>query len=89
MEFESLTFVDTPDFQCWIPSMNSLPAVKLMQVMLAGQKNDAAQQMLLMMELVRENLAPDLVDAFNELNVEQTVAVISEWVVASGGSTNE
>jgi|LauGreDrversion4_2_1035121.scaffolds.fasta_scaffold3852126_1 hypothetical protein len=89
MDFETLTFVDTPDFQCWIPSMNTLPAAKLMQVMLAGQKNDAAQQMILMMDLIRENLAPDLVDAFNELNVEQIIAVIGEWVVVSGGKTLE
>ena len=88
-DFEALTFVDTPDFSCWIPAMNSMPASKLMGVMVAGQAGDGAKQMVLMMDLIRENLAPDLVDAFNELNVEQTIAVISEWVVASGGKTLE
>lgn len=86
MGFEALTFIQTPDFECWVPAMNSLPASKLMEAMIAGHNSDGAKQLLLLMDLLRENLAPDLVDAFNELNVEQTVAVISEWVSAGGGS---
>lgn len=88
MDFEALTYVDTPDFSCWMPAMNTLPASKLMAVMVAGQNDDGTKQMLLMMDLIRENIAPDLVDAFNQLNVEQTIAVISEWVVASGGGVS-
>lgn len=86
MDFEALTFVQTPDFECWIPAMNTLPASKLIEVMMAGQNSDGAKQLMLLMDLIRENLAPDLVDAFNELNVEQTMAVIGKWVAAGGGS---
>ena len=89
MDFEALTYIDTPDFSCWIPAMNTLPASKLMEVMIAGQNEDAAKQMLLLMDLLRENIAPDLVDAFNQLTVEQTVAVISEWVVTSNGGVSD
>lgn len=86
MDFEALTFIQTPDFECWVPAMNSLPASKLVEAMVAGQNNDGAKQLMLLMDLIRENLAPDLVDAFNELNVEQTIAVISEWVSGGSGS---
>ncbi len=84
MDFDALTFVDTPDFQCWMPSMKTIPASKMLAVMRAGDMQDTTQQLELMMGLVRENLAPDLLGAFEALTIEQTVAVIGEWVAASG-----
>jgi hypothetical protein len=79
-DFSTLTLVETDDFSAWLRSIDSLPASEVLPLLDA---EDSGKQFSASVELVKQNLAPDLVDAFNSLTMRQTLVFITQWFRAS------
>jgi len=63
-----------------VPSMSSLPAIEIMHLSYA---DDPMKQFAAFVVLLREKIAPEFVEQFNELNTNQMVALVSQWVERS------
>lgn len=72
-----LVEIKTEGFSAIVPYLQTLPA---MQVMAVSATNNPAVQMKRTMELLHDNIAPDLVDDFKELNSLQMQDLLSQWL---------
>lgn len=81
-DFSALILVETEDFSAWIRSVDSLPALEILPLLAS---EDPGKQFSASVELVKQNLAPDLVDAFNTLTLKQMLVFITQWFQASRG----
>jgi len=63
-----------------VPSMSSLPAIEIMHLSYA---DDPMKQFAGFVVLLRKKIAPEFVEQFNELNTNQMVALVSQWVERS------
>lgn len=79
-EFSMLKLVETDDFSAWVPPIDSLPAYKVMPLI---EEQEAGRQFSAAVSLLMENLAPDVVDAFKELNVKQAIVFVTKWLQTS------
>lgn len=72
-----LVELKTDGFSAIVPYLQTLPA---MQVMAVSATNNPAVQMKRTMDLLRDNVAPDLVDEFEQLNSIQMQDLLQQWL---------
>ena len=72
-----LVELKTEGFSAVVPYIQTLPAMLVMSV---SATNNPAVQMKRTMELLRDNVAPDLVDEFEQLNSLQMQDLLSQWL---------
>jgi hypothetical protein len=72
-----LVEIKTDGFSAIVPYLQTLPAMKVMAV---SATNNPAVQMKRTMELLHDNIAPDLVEDFRELNSLQMQDLLSQWL---------
>jgi hypothetical protein len=72
-----LVELKTEGFSAIVPYLQTLPAMKVMAV---SATNNPAVQMKRTLELLHENIAPDLVDEFEQLNSLQMQDLLSQWL---------
>jgi hypothetical protein len=80
-EFPELQQIKTDHFSAWVLPLYSLPASKIYP--LINSETDAGKQMSIMIQLMRENLAPDLIDEYDNLTMQQTLTFLMEWARSS------
>lgn len=79
-DFEALHLVETDDFSAWVQTLDSMPASKVMPLITA---QDGGTQFALAIELLKETMAPDLIDAFDNLTMKQTIVFLTKWMSTS------
>jgi hypothetical protein len=72
-----LVELKTEGFSAVVPYLQTLPAMLVMSV---SATNNPAIQMKKTMELLRDNIAPDLVDEFEQLNSIQMQDLLQQWL---------
>ena len=72
-----LVELKTEGFSAVVPYLQTLPAMLVMSV---SATNNPAVQMKRTMELLRDNIAPDLVDEFEQLNSIQMQDLLQQWL---------
>ena len=72
-----LVEIKTEGFSAIVPYLQTLPA---MQVMSVSATNNPAIQMKRTMDLLRDNVAPDLVEEFEQLNSFQMQDLLQQWL---------
>ena len=72
-----LVELKTDGFSAIVPYLQTLPA---MQVMAVSATNNPAVQMKRTMDLLRDNVAPDLVEEFEQLNSIQMQDLLQQWL---------
>lgn len=72
-----LVEIKTEGFSAVVPYLQTLPAMVVMSV---SATENPAIQMKRTMELLRDNIAPDLVDEFEKLNSLQMQDLLSQWL---------
>lgn len=68
--------IKTDGFSAIVPHLSTLPAIKVISI--SAIENPAAQ-MKGTMHLLRENIAPDIVDDFEQLNSIQMQDLLNQW----------
>jgi hypothetical protein len=72
-----LVELKTEGFSAVVPYIQTLPAMLVMSV---SATNNPAVQMKRTMELLRDNIAPDIVDEFEQLNSLQMQDLLEQWL---------
>jgi hypothetical protein len=72
-----LVELKTEGFSAVVPYLQTLPAMLVMSV---SATNNPAVQMKRTMELLRDNIAPDIVDEFEQLNSIQMQDLLQQWL---------
>ncbi len=72
----SLVELSTESFSAVVPNVNQLPAMRLMSIMLT---QNPEWQYGMMMNLLRENISPELHEAFDNLNNLEMQQIITQW----------
>ena len=72
-----LVELKTEGFSAGVPYLQTLPAMLVMSV---SATNNPAVQMKRTMELLRDNIAPDIVDEFEQLNSLQMQDLLQQWL---------
>jgi hypothetical protein len=72
-----LVELKTEGFSAVVPYLQTLPAMVVMSV---SATNNPAVQMKRTMELLRDNIAPDIVDEFEQLNSLQMQDLLQQWL---------
>jgi hypothetical protein len=72
-----LVEIDTDSFSAVVPNINDMPAMRLMAIQLA---QNPEWQYGMMMNLLRENIAPELHDKFDNLSNVEMQKIIVQWV---------
>ncbi len=72
-----LVELKTEGFSAVVPHLQTLPAMAVMSV---SATNNPSVQMKRTMELLRDNIAPDIVDEFEQLNVIQMQDLLQQWL---------
>jgi hypothetical protein len=72
-----LVEIKTEGFSAVVPYIQTLPAMLVMSV---SATNNPAVQMKRTMELLRDNIAPDLIDEFEQLNSIQMQDLLQQWL---------
>ncbi len=72
-----LVEINTDSFSAIVPNINDMPAMRLMAIQLAQSPE---WQYGMMMNLLRENLAPELQDKFDNLSNVDMQKIILQWV---------
>jgi hypothetical protein len=72
-----LVEIKTEGFSAVVPYLQTLPAMAVMSV---SATNNPSVQMKRTMELLRDNIAPDIVDEFEQLNVIQMQDLLQQWL---------
>jgi hypothetical protein len=72
-----LVELKTEGFSAIVPYLQTLPAMVVMSV---SATNNPAVQMKRTMDLLRDNVAPDLVDEFEQLNSLQMQDLLQQWL---------
>jgi hypothetical protein len=72
-----LVELKTDGFSAIVPYIQTLPA---MQVMAVSAIENPAMQMKKTMQLLHDNIAPDLVEEFEQLNSLQMQDLLNQWL---------
>jgi hypothetical protein len=72
-----LVEINTESFSAVVPNINDMPAMRLMAIQLA---QSFEWQYGMMMNLLRENIAPELQDKFDNLSNAEMQKIIVQWV---------
>jgi hypothetical protein len=72
-----LVEINTESFSAVVPNINDMPAMRLVQIQLV---QNPEWQYGMMMNLLRENVAPELQDKFDNLSNAEMQKVILQWV---------
>ncbi len=72
-----LVEINTDSFSAIVPNVNDMPAARMMAIMLA---QNPEWQYGMMMNLLRENIAPELQDKFDNLSNVEMQKIIMQWV---------
>ncbi len=72
-----LVEINTDSFSAIVPNINDMPAMRLMAIQLA---QSFEWQYGMMMNLLRENIAPELQEKFDNLSNAEMQKIIVQWV---------
>jgi hypothetical protein len=72
-----LVEINTESFSAVVPNINDMPAMRLMAIQLA---QSFEWQYGMMMNLLRENIAPELQEKFDNLSNAEMQKIIVQWV---------
>jgi hypothetical protein len=72
-----LVEINTDSFSAIVPNINDMPAMRLVAIQLT---QNPEWQYGMMMNLLRENLAPELQDKFDNLSNVDMQKIILQWV---------
>ena len=72
-----LVELKTDGFSAVVPYLQTLPAMKVMAV---SATNNPSIQMKRTIDLLHENIAPDLIDEFEQLNSIQMQDLLNQWL---------
>ena len=72
----SLVELSTESFSAVVPNVNQLPAMRLMSIMLT---QNPEWQYGMIMNLLRENISPELHEAFDNLSNLEMQSIITQW----------
>jgi hypothetical protein len=72
-----LVEINTDSFSAVVPNINDMPAMRIMQIQLV---QNPEWQYGMMMNLLRENIAPELQDKFDNLSNVEMQKIIMQWV---------
>ncbi len=72
-----LVEINTDSFSAIVPNINDMPAMRLVAIQLT---QNPEWQYGMMMNLLRENLAPELQDKFDNLSNVDMLKIILQWV---------
>ncbi len=72
-----LVEINTDSFSAVVPNINEMPAMRLMAIQLT---NDPTWQYGMMANLLRENIAPELQDKFDNLSNIEMQQIIAQWL---------
>jgi hypothetical protein len=73
----SLVELSTESFSAIVPNINDMPAMKLMTIHLT---QNPEWQYGMIMTLLRENIAPELHEAFDNLSNLEMQNIITQWL---------
>jgi len=80
--------LEIPALRAVVPSIKALPAKKILPLLTLS--NDSARQFVFANELLRSNIAEDLLDKFDSLDFEEAIAFVTQWIEKSNkGEDNE
>ena len=75
-------------FRAVLPSLKALPAIEILPLLSAGSDN--AMQFVYVRNLLRSKVAEELVDAFDLLDLDDTIKFVTQWIEKSNeGEDNE
>jgi hypothetical protein len=71
-----LVEITTDSFSAIVPNVNDMPAAKLMTIMLT---QNPEWQYGMLMNLLRDNVSPELHEAFDNLTNLEMQSIITQW----------
>ena len=75
-------------FRAVLPSLKALPAVEVLPLLTAS--SDSPMQFVYVRDLLRSKVAEELVDAFDSLDLDETIKFVTQWIEKSNeGGDNE
>ena len=75
---DRLIEIKQDDFAALVTPIKELPTVEVLRIMRASSEN--GEQFYLLMEKLRDLIAVDLRPAFDLLNMDQHISLISQWI---------
>jgi hypothetical protein len=80
--------LEIPALRAVVPSLKALPAKKVLPLLTLN--NDSARQFVFATDLLRSNIAEDLLDKFDSLDLDEAIAFVTQWIDKSNeGENNE
>lgn len=80
--------LEIPALRAVVPSIKALPAKKVLPLLVLS--NNSTRQFAFATDLLRSNIAEDLIDKFDSLNLEEAIALVTQWIDKSNeGENNE
>lgn len=74
-------------FRAVVPSLKALPAKEVLALM--SITNDAMKQFTYATVLLRSNISEELLDRFDLMDLDDTVAFVTQWIAKSTPSSEE